>query len=197
MRRFVVASTVLLAFVGCGRASEPSAPQGSVAGAPSASATPVATPCVLEDASTRSQKSETASDLAQVTDVRWDDDDGCPRVVFEFQGDHIADYVVEYTTELRECGSGEESPIEEWGADAFLRVRLEPSGGPDPASESGEPVYKGPRDISVDGAVLKHLKVICDFEAVFEWIVALDAKHPFTVSTFEDPARLVVDISQG
>jgi hypothetical protein len=38
--------------------------------------------------------------------------------------------------------------------------------------------------------------VNCDFEAVFEWIIGLDAKHPFDVTTFEDPPRLVIDVSE-
>jgi hypothetical protein len=41
------------------------------------------------------------------------------------------------------------------------------------------------------------MKVVCDFEAVFEWIVGLDDTRPFAVSTLADPARLVIDISGG
>ena len=129
-----------------------------------ATTTPEPTPCVLDDASTTERSSQTGGDVAQVTDVRWDDDRGCPRIVFEFQN-QLADYKVAYTDDASECGSGEPPPSDGWGGEAFLSVRMEPAGGPDPASESGEPVYKGRRDIAVDGDVLKHLKVICDFEA--------------------------------
>lgn len=195
MRRLllIALSVALVASVGCTQ-NDDGDPQTQATA--TTSATPQPTPCVLDDASTKTRESETASDVAPVTEVRWDDDNGCPRVVFEFQ-DQLANYIVGYTTELRECGSGEEPPADKWGGKAFLSVRLEPSGGPDPTSESGEPVYKGPRDIAVDGPVLKHLKVICDFEGVFEWIIALDAKHPFAVTTFEEPARLAIDISQS
>lgn len=160
--------------------------------------TPAATPCVVENATTEDRE-QPPGEFGPVIDVRQTSE-GCPRVVFEFK-DTISGYKVGYADRddaaFTECGSGAEVDTSAWGAEAFLLVRLEPSGGPDIESESGEPYYKGPRDIAVDGTVLKHMKVTCDFEAVFEWLIGLDAQHGFEVTTFDDPARLVIDISES
>ena len=161
----------------------------------STTATPTATPCAVEGATTEPRERENEQ-VGPVVDVRQTDE-GCPRVVFEFK-DNVSGYKVAYDEPpFSECGSGAEVDTSSWDASAFIHVRLFPSGGPDIESESGEPYYKGSRDIEVDGAVLKHLKVICDFEAVFEWVIGLDAEHPFEVTTFEDPPRLVIDISEA
>ena len=155
-------------------------------------ASPMATPCAVEGATTEPREVD-GEQFGPVVDVRQTED-GCPRIVYEFK-DAVPGYKVAYAdAPFEECGSGAEVDTSTWDATAFLDVRLEPSGGPDLEGE-GEPYYKGPRDIAVDGAVLKHMKVICDFEGVVEWIVGVDAEHPFDVNTFEDPPRLVIDIS--
>lgn len=194
MRRVVLAGVVLALCVACGGGEDPTVSSAE----PSASAdpTPAPTPCVLEDADTEPKSAKLGEDVAQVTDMRWDDDERCPRVVFEFR-DQISTYDVRYRDDVSECGSDMSPSVDGWGASAFLVVKLQPAGGPDPLSEDGEPVYKGPRDINVDGPVLKHIKVTCDYEAEFTWVIALDDEHPFNVTTMSDPARLVVDISQG
>jgi hypothetical protein len=158
-------------------------------------ATPSATPCAVEGATTESREQATEQ-VGPVVDVRQTAE-GCPRVVFEFK-DNVSGYKVAYKEPpFSECGSGAEVDTAAWNAHAFIDVRLFPSGGPDVESDSGEPYYKGPRDIAVDGAILKHLKVVCDFEGVFEWVVGLKAEHGFEVTTFEDPPRLVIDISEA
>jgi hypothetical protein len=155
-------------------------------------AIPSATPCAVEGATTEPRERENEQ-VGPVVDVRQTDE-GCPRVVFEFK-DNVSGYKVAYAEPpFSECGSGAEVDTSAWGAEAFINVRLEPSGGPDIESEEPEPYYKGPRDIDAGGDALKHLKVICDFEGVFEWIIGLDDEHPFDVNTFEDPPRLVIDI---
>lgn len=158
-------------------------------------ATPSATPCAVEGATTEDRERE-GGDFGPVIDVRQTAE-GCARIVFEFK-DAVSGYDIGYAdAPFSECGSGADVDTSQWDAAAFLRVRLEPSGGPDIESESGEPYYKGSRDIAIDGDVLKHMKVICDFEAVFEWLIGLDEKRPFEVTTFEDPLRLVIDISES
>ena len=111
----------------------------------------------------------------------------------------MSNYQIRYADEpLTECGSGEEVDTRTWDAGAFLTVRLEPSGGGRTrATTVASRPTRAPRDIAVDGDVLKHLKVICDFEAVFEWVIALDDEHPFNVITYDDPPRLVIDVSEG
>jgi hypothetical protein len=146
-------------------------------------------------ASTEEQRSNTTPEAAPVTDVRYSEDP-CPRIVFEF-ADHTPDYVVRYASPpLTECGSGEPVPTEGWGADAYLSVRLEPSGSVDLEDPDARQTYTGPRDIDHGGRIIKHLAVVCDFEAVFEWVIGLDARHGFSVVKLDDPPRVVIDFSE-
>ncbi len=117
-------------------------------------------------------------------------------MVFEFE-DHEPDYVVEYAEPpFSECGSGDAVSTIGWGASAYLTVRLEPSGTADLTKEDAPLTYEGRREIDVSGEILKHLQVVCDFEAVLEWVVGLDERRDFTVFTLDDPPRVVVDISE-
>jgi hypothetical protein len=156
--------------------------------------TPAPTPCALREGSME-PKTNMGSESALVTDVR-PNAQGCPRVVFEFQ-DQESGYDVRYVDPpFTECGSGATIPTSSWEAGAYLHVRLEPAASADLSKEDAPPTYKGPRDIAVRGAVLKHLKVDCDFEGVFSWIVGLDERRNFNVFTLDSPSRIVIDISQ-
>ena len=191
-RALVVCCALALLALGCDRAAD-ERPQAEATA--TATATPEPTPCVLEDASTQAESRESDQPFSSVTDVRWSESSGCPRIVFEF-ADHVPGYTVDYADPpFSECGSGEEVETEDWDASAYLTVRMEPSGGGD--IETGQPTYEGPRDIAADGEVLKHLTRICDFEAVYEWVIGLDDERSFEVATFDDPSRLVIDVSQG
>jgi hypothetical protein len=185
-------AAICIAFVALACSS--SKPTATSSPAASATSTPVPTPCSVAGASTSTQKVESSGETAPVTDVRYSDD-GCPRIVFQFS-DHTPGYTIDYAKPpFSDCGSGATAATDSWGATAFLQIRLAPSGGVD-LSKGPNPTYTGPRDITVDHKTLKHLKVTCDFEAVFVWIVGLDAKHPFTVQTMKDPPRIVVNVSQ-
>jgi hypothetical protein len=115
--------------------------------------------------------------------------------VFQFAGDHASGYTIGYANPpFADCGSGANVATSSWGADHYLQIKLKPSGGVD-LSKSSTPTYKGSRDIAVDGPTLKHLKVTCDFEAVFTWIVGLHGNPPFKVEALQNPPRLVVNVS--
>lgn len=191
-RRFAVSCVIVaLLFGACGGDDPDSAGTQQ-----SPSPTPAPTPCAIRNGSTDAQRSNTMPETAPLTDVRVSPKENCPQIVFEFSS-HEPDYVVEYAEgPFSECGSGEPVSTDSWNATAYLTVRLEPSSTADLSKEDVPQTYDGPRDIEVDGDVLKHLKVICDFEAVLEWVVGLDARHDFTVFTLPDPARIVIDISE-
>lgn len=193
MRRLVVgASLVLVLFAACGN-DDGAEPTGATAGA---SPTPAPTPCALDGGSTDPQRSSAQPEWAPLADLRHSTE-GCPRIVFEFT-DHEPDYLVEYAEEpFSECGSGEEVSTAGWEAEAFLRVRLEPSGTADLSDPSAKQTYEGPRDIEVDGPVLKRMRVICDFEAVLEWVIGLDERRQFSVVVLDDPSRIVIDVSEA
>lgn len=191
-RRFAVCCVALALLLGACNGDDPD----SAGARQSASPTPAPTPCVIRDGSTEEQSSNTMPEMAPLTDVRVSPKEDCPRIVFEFSS-HEPDYVVQYSEgPFTECGSGEPVSTDSWKASAYLTVRLEPSSTADLSKEDVPQTYEGPRDIEVDGDVLKHLKVICDFEAVLEWVVGVDARHDFTVFTLPDPARIVIDISE-
>lgn len=191
--RLIVSCVVLtLLFGACGGDDD----NDSAGARQSPSPSPAPTPCVVRDGSTDEQRSNAMPEMAPLTDVRVSPKEDCPRIVFEFSS-HEPDYVVEYAEgPFSECGSGEPVSTDSWNASAFLTVRLEPSASADLTKEDAPQTYDGPRDIAIDGDVLKHLKVICDFEAVLEWVVGLDARHDFTVFSLPDPARIVIDISE-
>ncbi|MGH2760016.1 MAG: AMIN-like domain-containing (lipo)protein [Actinomycetota bacterium] len=191
MRRVVaVLSVLVFAAVACGGDGE-----DNTSARPTPSVSPSPKPCSVPNGSTERRESDIRPETAPLTDVRYDDD-GCPRIVFEFP-DHEPDYVVEYAEPpFSECGSGDAVPTSAWGANAYLTVRLEPSGTADLTKEEAPLTYEGGRDIDVGGDVLKHLKVICDFESVLQWVVGLDERHDFTVFALDDPPRVVIDISQ-
>jgi hypothetical protein len=200
LKRIVIACLcVLSVLVGaCSRDQEPVASPDATATSDAASATPEPTPCILEGATTDTKKVGNPDELerATVADVRPNDGGGCPRVVFEFQDGSIPAYDIGYAEPpFSDCGSGQETDPSSWDAGAYIKVDMRPAGSGD--IDTGEPVYKGPNDISVDGPTLKHMRRFCDYEAVYEWVIAVSSKLPFTVDTLDDPARLVIDISES
>ncbi|HYZ91308.1 MAG TPA: hypothetical protein VFA34_02815 [Actinomycetota bacterium] len=194
LRRLAAAGCVLVfAFTACDGGDN----QNAATDRP-ATATPAPTPCSIADGTLDPKRSDTMPEAAPLRELRYSQrsDEGCPRVVFAF-ADHTPGYLVRYVDgPFSECGSGEPVATDSWDATAYLSVRLEPSGSADLSKPDAPQTYTGPRDIEVGGKVLKHLRVICDFEAVFEWIVAVDEEHKFTVFTLDDPSRIVIDVSE-
>ena len=113
---------------------------------------------------------------------------GYDRVVFEFAGDSVPGYDVEYTTApVRRCGSG--SPVALAGAGRLV-VRFEPARAHD---EQGNP-SPAERERATGLPTLKDMKLVCDFEGQVEWVLGVAAAAPYRVSETTGPARLVVDI---
>jgi hypothetical protein len=115
---------------------------------------------------------------------------GYDRVVFEFAGDSVPGYHVEYaTTTVRRCGSGD--PVAIAGA-ARLVVRFEPAQAHD-AQGNATPAE---RDRALGLPAVREMKLVCDFEGQVEWVlgVAGGGAWPYRVSELTRPARLVVDI---
>jgi hypothetical protein len=116
--------------------------------------------------------------------------EGYDRVVFQFRGEGLPGYRVEYVQPpLKEDGSG--APVTVAG-NAFVVVRMEPASGFDLTSGEGELVYKGPKRLP-GGSVVKEVVRTGDFEAVLSWTVGLESKVPFRVTTVDSPSRLIVD----
>jgi hypothetical protein len=136
----------------------------------------------------------TAKGVALLERVAAGRHEGYDRVVFQFQGEGLPGYRVEYVEPpLKEDGSG--NPVEVKG-NAVVLVRLEPASGFDLNTGEGVMVYKGPKRIegSESGtSVVQELVRTGDFEAVLSWAVGLQDRVDFRVRTATSPARLIVD----
>ena len=116
--------------------------------------------------------------------------DSADRIVFEFNGP-LPGYKVEYVDRpVTQCGSGD---VVELPGDAWLSVRFFPANA---HTEAGEPTVME-RDQSFSGRNLKRLKLICDFEAVVQWIAAVASPLRYQVLELKAPNRLVIDIEKG
>jgi hypothetical protein len=187
-----VAFAVIAAASGCGDSSS------SEAGAPNASTTTATVPTTtaegidpLEGASTTVVVGQTtAKAIALLERVAVGRHEGYDRVVFQFRGEGVPGYRVEYVEPpLKEDGSG--NPVQIDG-NAFVVVRMEPASGFDLNTGEGELVYKGPKRLP-GAAVVKEVVRTGDFEAVLTWAVGLEQKVDFRVTTAASPSRLIVD----
>ena len=133
----------------------------------------------------------TAKTTALLERVAVGQHDGFDRVVFQFRGEGLPGYRIQYVEPpLQEDGSGNPVTI---AGNAFLVVRMEPASGFDLNTGEGEMVYKGPRRLP-GATVVKELVRTGDFEAVLTWAIGLESKTPFKVTTTSSPSRLIVDL---
>ena len=92
-----------------------------------------------------------------------------------------------------EDGSGDPITVD---GKAFVAVRMEPASGFDLNTGEGELVYKGPKRIegaTAGTSVVQELVRTGDFEAVLGWVIGLEEKVDFRVTTATSPPRLIVD----
>ncbi|CAB4552870.1 unannotated protein [freshwater metagenome] len=129
---------------------------------------------------------------ALLVDVRTGRHDGYERVVFEFLGDRVPGYAVQYV-DPPFTADPSDLPVAVDG-DAFLRVRMAWASGYDLTGDLGQ-VYTGPDRIDVNAPVVQELVLLGDFEAVLSWVIGVDAEHPFRVTILDEPARIVIDIA--
>lgn len=114
---------------------------------------------------------------------------GYDRVVFEFSGDRLPGYTVAYTDRpVRRCGSGREVRL---AGDGRLVVRLRPA----QAHDTEGNVTVAERERAPGLVVLRELTLICDFEALVEWVLGLPAPARYRVWELIGPPRLVVDLA--
>ena len=134
----------------------------------------------------------TAREVAVLNSVRAAQHDAFERVVFEFRGDALPDYVVEYSAERpTQCASGATMNVP---GGAYLTARFSPAQAHAPVGGDERSTLPS-RSISVASPTVRALVVSCDFEAVLSWVVGVDARRPFRVTTLHSPPRLVIDIA--
>ena len=124
-------------------------------------------------------------------DVRTARHEGFDRVVFEFEGNGVPGYHVEYVDRpVRQCGSGEPVPV---AGDAWLQVRITPANA---HTDAGRPTITE-RERNLDLPNLKEIELICDFEAEVSWVLGVASPNRYRVLELSNPPRLVVDIKQN
>lgn len=100
-------------------------------------------------------------------------------------------YDVRYDSPPFEDISGEAKPVD---GGAFIRLTLSNVSTVDLATETPRETLDS-IDEAADGAVVRDIELISDFEAVTDWVVGLDIERPFTVEFDATTSRLVVTIS--
>jgi hypothetical protein len=155
-----------------------------------------APPCTFSGASDAVHGGEGAP-TRLLTDVRVGAHDCYERVTFEFRpqaGDADGPVAWKAAYEpppITEDASGRKVPVK--GA-AFLVVHMTASGA-DLTKEAAPDTYTGPTSIQAAGTTrIQEVRRTGDFEAVLSWVIGLDRKRPFHVTSEGGPARVVIDI---
>ncbi len=126
--------------------------------------------------------------VAVLADVRTGRHNGFDRIVFEFRGDEMPGYHLEYIDKpVRACGSGNVVPLP---GDGWLQVRFEPAVA---HTYEGKPTLAF-RELAPKLPNLLELKSTCDFEAQVEWVAGVASPNHFRVVELKAPTRLAVDI---
>jgi hypothetical protein len=185
----------------CGRSGSDttSAAKGRPAaaqGAPAPTTQAGVLPCTFSGATDAAQGGAN-SPTRLLSDVRVGAHECYERVTFELKprsGD--ADGPVEWKAAYEpgpviEDGSGRTVPVK---GSAYLVIHMNAS-GVDLTKESAPATYTGPASIETAGTTrIQQVRRTGDFEAVLTWVIGLDRKRPFHVTTQDGPARVVVDI---
>lgn len=130
----------------------------------------------------------TITGLSTQTAVRAGRQQGFDRVVFEFGSGGLPGYTIEYVGRpIRQCGSGNTVSV---AGSAWLRVGMTPARAHD---DDGQ-VTVAERALTPGLPTVRALRLTCDFEAVLEWVIGVDARKPYRVLELRNPDRLVVDI---
>lgn len=127
-----------------------------------------------------------AADVLQ--EVRVGKHAGFDRVVFQFAGDRVPGYRVEYVDQpVRSCGSGRAVAVTGQG---FLQIRLTPAAAHD---DKGQPTV-GERARVSSLPVVRELAMTCDFEGNVTYVVGVAHPNDYRVTELSNPPRLVVDL---
>ena len=179
------------------------APAASVTNATTATTTPAAAaPSTttattgqdpLAGASTSAVSVPARSPRALLSAVRVAHQPGLDRVVFEFERDQVPGYSVAYVDRpIREAGSGR--AVEVTGG-AVLEVVMADASAADLSSEGVRRTYLGPPRVRGEATTtLREAVSAGDFEGRLRWVIGVDRRTGFRVSTLAGPPRLVVDL---
>jgi hypothetical protein len=182
-----VALAVCLALGGCkDPAPPPPAPTAVVpASVPAAAPPPPEEPAWLQTPTRVARPGQAPATLREVRAAR---NEGFDRVVFQFEGDVLPGYEVEYLdTPATRCGSG--APTEVTGQ-GDLQIRLQPAQAHDARGQ----VTLTSRERAFSLPLLQEMKQTCDFEGEVTWVLGVKQPQPYRVLELRSPPRVVVDV---
>ncbi|WNG33035.1 hypothetical protein F0U60_04940 [Archangium minus] len=120
-------------------------------------------------------------------EVREGRNEGFDRVVFQFEGDQVPGYHLEYIDKpVIKCGSGDPTDVAGQG---WLQVRITPA----QAHADGK-VTVASRERKPKLPVLEELELTCDFEGEVTWVLGVKHPNKYRVMELREPTRLVVDV---
>lgn len=114
--------------------------------------------------------------------------EGFDRVVFEFVGDVLPGYHIEYVDKpVRDCGSGDPVPM---AGDGWLQVQFHVAQA---HTDEGKPTIPW-REQTVSHPNLREIQRTCDFEGYVTYVLGVGSPNRYRAERLTAPPRLVVDI---
>ena len=133
-------------------------------------------------------KPDKINSTAILKEVRTGRHTGYDRTVFEFEGDELPGYFIEYIDKpVRECGSGNTVELD---GDGWLEIRFAPAQA---HTNEGEATVKN-RKQNPNYKILRQLRSTCDFEGNVTWVLGVSIPNEYRVIELKNPTRLVLDI---
>ncbi len=151
---------------------------------PAATRTPIPGYDLNPKATPKDQPGGTKSILVAVRTASRVEDGGTDRIVFEFSGGR-PEASAEYRPAISRCGPGDTLDL------AGFRPMLVTFFNTDAHNEQGQVTVTTALGATV---VLKLVKQSCDFEALVQYGLGVDAMRPFKMFTLDSPPRVVIDI---
>lgn len=134
------------------------------------------------------KKNPNVKESAIMSDVRSATHGGYDRVVFEFLGDELPSYHIEYIGKpVTACGSGKTVDL---AGNGRLEIRFTTAQAHAP---EGDATIKD-RERSPNLPAVKDLKLTCDFEGEVTWVAGVSSPNSYRVTELKKPTRLAVDI---
>lgn len=216
MKRISLLLIAVLALAGCG--SDETAPTDPTAPSPTQTTTtdptttvaPTTTSTIETTTTTTIETTTTTADVADVeakeaaefpgdgetaflTSVEVTSD---PSLTFEFEGDVVPVYSVEYVEPPIIAGpSGMEVDL---AGDAYLEVVVSPGAGVDLSGEEPRETHTGEDRFTVESVdEIVEVAETGDWESVVTWTIGLTARHPFSVDATAGQLTVHFAVSDG
>jgi hypothetical protein len=136
----------------------------------------------------RTEKKHSPKEAVTLKDVRTGRHDRFDRVVFEFSGNELPSYLIEYIDKpVKACGSGDVVPLK---GEGWLQIRFEPARA---HTDEGKATIAF-RELQPKLPNLLEIISTCDFEGQVEWVAGVGSPNAYRVIELKDPTRLAVDI---